>query len=113
LLYAITGSDSLTCINLLAGRRNWTQYIGRASYLYTDTSGRLYVTGNDGPLTVNRIVRRFVLAGELTVLDANKNALPDKEFYLIRVNDNVPIYTEDTLGVVETDGNGKIQLKPF
>ncbi len=112
-LYGITGGDSFMCIDLLTGQRLWTQNIGRASSLTRDERGSFYVLGDNGSPTYDRYLKRFELAGELTVLDANRDELTNTECVLIRVTSSGSSRIEDTLGIVTTDADGKILLTPI
>jgi len=46
----------------------------------------------------------------ITVRDAKNDAIPNVEFNLIRVTNDPPFFTEDTLGSFTTDGEGRLEL---
>lgn len=46
----------------------------------------------------------------LTIRDANKDSIPNMEFELVRVTNNRPYYSEDTLGSFVTDSLGRLTL---
>jgi hypothetical protein len=46
----------------------------------------------------------------LTIRDAKNDTIPNVEFNLIRVANNPPVFTEDTLGLFTTDGEGRLEL---
>jgi len=46
----------------------------------------------------------------ITVRDANNDTIPNVEFSLIKVANDAPFFTEDTLGSFTTDGDGRLEL---
>jgi hypothetical protein len=46
----------------------------------------------------------------ITVRDANNDTIPNVEFNLIKVANNPPIFTEDTLGSFTTNDDGRLEL---
>ncbi len=52
-------------------------------------------------------VARYTQAKTLIVHDAHRDPIPNTAFDLIRVHNDPPLLTEDTLGVFETDSSGQ------
>ncbi len=105
-ILAKTLDDSLLQISYIDGSvLSSSSGISMIGDLYTDTLGNIFVASR------LKITKLSPLP-TLTILDANQDELADKDFYLIRVADDAPLFTPDTLGIVTTDANGKIVLTP-
>ncbi len=73
--------------------------------IFSDTLGNVFV--------VSRYkIAKLASLPELIVKDAQDNTLSNIDFYLIKVADDAPNYTPDTLGIVTTDADGKIKIQP-
>ncbi len=55
-------------------------------------------------------VAQYTQAKTLIVQDARRNPIPNETFSLIRVHNNRPVYTEDTLGMFTTNSRGQLVL---
>jgi len=51
-------------------------------------------------------IQKFRQNMSFVIRDAHGDRLPDEEFTLIRVSDDPPLFTEDTLGMFTTDNDG-------
>jgi len=67
---------------------------------------------NKGEILCNGTGGLYLLVPDttITVRDANNDAIPNVEFNLIKVANNPPVFTEDTLGSFTTDGDGRLEL---
>jgi hypothetical protein len=91
-------------------------------FLTLDKSGSIYFGGtlmttntlncdNVGCVT-GTITAKYVQQKSLVIRDAFKQPIPHSEFALIRVSNNPPLYSEDTLGLFQSDSTGSLVL-PF
>ncbi len=87
------------------GNERWTFNPGYniGDFLYADTSGNLYYY-------YYKALRKFSTTKELVIRDHWGDSLAHKQFDLIRVADDRPVFTEDTLGRITTDGNGRFAM---
>ncbi|RMG97127.1 MAG: hypothetical protein D6706_09105 [Chloroflexi bacterium] len=102
-----TPNKTIARINNKTGLYDWTYS--------ADTSRILGMKAlPSGDLIVLRAnyVQRLTQTAALTLLDAGGRNLSNNECFLIRVSGDAANRTEDTLGIVNTDSNGEIQLTP-
>jgi len=77
-----------------------------------DDSGKIYLfRGNGGPNNDHSLVV-YDTKKKLVILDGSEDNDPiaDTKFWLIRMQNDIPNLTEDTLGQFTTDENGKFEL---
>jgi hypothetical protein len=88
------------CLSAKSGKRRFLYKMGNLNFyapLVLDSVGCVYGTfSENGPARLRQNMS-FVMR------DANGEKMPDQEFTLIRVSDDAPLFTEDTLGVFTTD----------
>ncbi len=73
-------------------------------YLHADTSDCLYYLNY-------RTLSKYSTTKDLVIRDANNDSIPNVEFELIKVRNNPPLFTEDTLGMFTTDDMGRLRLE--
>ena len=104
---------ALSCLNPDNGETEWScpvfPYDGAASSsIRIDSEKRIYMVLNYAPVTVAVYDREKKLA----ILDGSENNDPiaNTKFWLIRMQNDIPNLTEDTLGQFTTDANGEFEL---
>ncbi len=88
----------------------WEYALPYSNYSTVNKKGQIALS------IINTIGFSIIMYSEsstLTLKDSQNNTLSNTDFYLIKVADDAPNYTPDTLGVVTTDSDGKIKLKPL
>ncbi len=88
-----------------------------APILLADNRGDIHLAGNAYTLDYNSqgdaliseysLVARYTQAKTLIVRDAHRDPIPNTAFNLIRVHNDPPLLSEDTLGMFETDSSGQ------
>ena len=84
-------------------------------FLTLDKCGSIYFGGTltlSGNNLQPTITAKYVQQKSLVIRDALEQPIPDREFALIRVSNNPPVYSEDTLGLFQSDSIGALVL-PF
>jgi hypothetical protein len=91
------------CLDAKSGKRRFLYKMGNLNFyapLVLDSVGCIYGTfSENGPARLRQNMS-FVMR------DANGEKMPNQEFTLIRVSDDAPLFTEDTLGVFTTNDSG-------
>jgi hypothetical protein len=91
------------CLSAKSGKRRFLYKMGNLNFyapLVLDSVGCIYGTfSENGPARLRQNMS-FVMR------DANGEKMPNQEFTLIRVSDDAPLFTEDTLGVFTTNDSG-------
>jgi len=115
-VYTFDANECLTCYDGEIGEQlcqydaGTDNFFGSSFYLVADDQENLYVAGgnNAGHLTVVK----YSTAKILKILDATPehNPIADTKFWMIRMQNDVPLLTEDTLGLFTTDENGELEL---
>lgn len=98
--YVLTSSKRLMCYDVSDGTKKWDIDIGTTGYIEVDSDGTVWVSGRDGALKV-------VPAKKLVIKDAAEEPMANIEFELIKVTNNIPTLSEDTLGTFTTDDRGE------
>jgi hypothetical protein len=70
-----------------------------------NNKGRILCMGSD------QMAYLLIPIRAITVRDANDDTIPNVEFNLIKVKNDAPFFTEDTLGFFTTDSVGQLKLK--
>jgi hypothetical protein len=90
----------LMCLDAKSGKRRFLYKMGNLNFyapLVLDSVGCIYGTfSENGPARLRQNM-------SIVVRDAHGEKMPNQEFTLIRVSDDAPLFTEDTLGVFTTD----------
>jgi hypothetical protein len=90
------------CLGGKSGEQRYCYEIGGAGYfapLIIDSAGCIYGSFAGGIGKLRQLMT-------IVLRDGHGDILPDAEFTLIRVSDDAPLFTEDTLGVFTTDNDG-------
>ncbi|MFZ5979163.1 MAG: FlgD immunoglobulin-like domain containing protein [Candidatus Zixiibacteriota bacterium] len=87
------------------GTEQWicTTGVNLGSILHADTSGWFYFQNYT-------TLARYNSTKRLTIRDVWGDSLANVAFELIKIADDAPMFTEDTLGFITTDNEGKIEM---
>ena len=116
-LYGLTGT-SIRCLNPNDGSTEWecpVSPFGQSIYIdgiQIDDEKQIYVFHHTYPNTFPYGVSVYESSKKLTILDGSEDNDPiaDTKFWLIRMQNDIPNLTEDTLGQFTTDENGEFEL---
>ncbi len=109
-VYLLNGNSEIVSFDLNLNER-WKATVDAGTNVIRgfDTFNNIYTLHKNGS---NFILSKYTQGSSLTLNDTNGNTLSNTDFYLIKVADDAPLYTPDTLGVVKTDADGKIKIQP-
>jgi len=92
--------------------RVWSTWWGQDIYIdeiEVDKKGNVYFTYVNWE-TVGAVAK-FEQTATMVVRDAHNDTIPNVEFELIKVSNDPPLFTEDTLGTFTTDDLGQLKLR--
>ncbi len=108
------GDYGITCYDINFNQL-WRSSFGNTRIyrlLEIDDNKNIYLYGRDVFGNTAWKIMKYTQGTTLTLKDSQNKALSNTDFYLIKVADDAPNFTPDTLGIVTTDTDGKIELKP-
>jgi len=115
-VYTFDAAERVTCYDGSNGDQlcqydpGTDNFYGSNFYLVADDEENLYVAGQN---TASRlVVARYTTEKKLKILDATAehNPLANTHLWMIKMSNNIPNLTEDTLGQFTTDENGELEL---
>jgi len=108
---------NIRCLNPDDGSTEWECPInsfGQPTYvrgIHIDDEKRIYVH-HDYPMLYPNAVSVYEMSKKIAILDGSQdnNPIANTEFWLIRMHNDIPVLTEDTLGKFTSDENGEFEL---
>jgi len=112
----ILGYTTLSCLNADNGGTEWACSVYPYdqnmwnTFFHIDSDMRIYIARQAGG--IGTAVAMYNSYKKLVILDGSEDNDPiaDTKFWLIRMQNDIPNLTEDTLGQFTTDENGEFEL---